>query len=653
MSDLAARPFPHLFQPIRLGRVEIRNRIVLTGHGTGMGRDLKPDDQMIAYYEERARGEVGLIMLGSQQVHPSSPGLTGLLCNYDDTIIPGLAAVAKAVQAHGAKIFGYLSHMGLASSARPTALWSASPTYEQKYGEVAHAMSVTEIAELVEAHASAAARCIEAGLDGIEVHCGHGLLLQQFLSPLTNRRDDAYGGSLENRVRFPIEVLVAVRNRIGPDVPLGIRCSGDELVDGGLTVDDMAAIVPLLVAAGDLDYADVSAGTDGDLVSNMLHEPPMGLAPAPFVATARRIKDAISVPVIHGTRVHTPNLAEAMLARGDADMAGMCRSLIADPHLPRKARTGRLAEITPCIGCEQACFGRLFRGRHISCVGNPVTGRERRYRDLEPASHPKRVLVVGGGPAGLEAARVAAARGHNVQLAEAGNWLGGRLDLARRPPGREEWARLVAHKVAAIYALGVDIRLGQCVDADFLRAQRPDVVVLATGAVFSPLPLPGVETAPILTVDEAVADPACVGARVLILDYLDRQPAIVTAIMLADLGRSVEIATPSFHIGQKLEIQNITYVYQRALGAGVRFRATSLATRFDGGTVTFMNPFSRLMTEAGPFDTILVAHPGHPHDELAIVLQDLAIPHRIIGDAYAPRDAEAAILEGLEAGAAI
>lgn len=195
--------FRHLFEPIRIGRAEIRNRIVLTGHGTGMGQDFKPNDQMIAYYARRAEGEVGLIMLGSQQVHPTSPGITNLLCNYDDGIIPGLRAVTAAVHRHGGRIFGYLSHMGLASSARPVALWSASNAYEQKYGEVAHAMSREEIEIVVEAFAAAAARCVEAGMDGVQVHCGHGLLLQQFLSPLTNFRDDEFGGVLENRVRFP------------------------------------------------------------------------------------------------------------------------------------------------------------------------------------------------------------------------------------------------------------------------------------------------------------------------------------------------------------------------------------------------------------------------------------------------------------------
>ena len=282
--------FPHLFAPARIGTLGLRNRLVLTGHGTGMGRDGGPDERMIAYYTARAAGGVGLIMLGSQQVHPTSPGITGLLTCYDDAAIPRLARLAAAVHAHGARIFGYLSHMGSATTARPVALWSASAVHEQKYGEVAHAMDAAEIAEIVAAFAASARRNLAAGMDGIEVHCGHGLLLQQFLSPLTNRRADGYGGSVENRARFPAEVLAAVRAEIGPGVPLGIRFSADELIEGGLDAAEMRRIVPLLVRAGALDFLDVSAGNDGDLVSNMLHEPPMGLPPAPFAELARAIR---------------------------------------------------------------------------------------------------------------------------------------------------------------------------------------------------------------------------------------------------------------------------------------------------------------------------------------------------------------------------
>ncbi len=648
-----ATAFQRLFSPVSIGRLVLRNRIVLTGHGTGMGQDHRPDEQMIAYYERRAEGEVGLIMLGSQQVHPSSPGITGLLCNVDDDIIPGLRAVGDAVHRHGGRVFGQLSHMGMAASARPAALWSASSVQEQKYGEVAHAMSVAEIEAVTAAFAAAAGRCIEAGLDGVQVQCGHGLLLHQFLSPLTNHRRDGYGGALHNRVRFAAEVLRATRRTIGDAVPLGIRCSGDELLDGGLTATDMAEIVPMLVAAGRLDYVDVSAGNDGDLVSNMRHEPPMGRPAAPFAAVARQIRAGLTVPVVHGTRIDTVERAEALLARGDADLVGMCRALIADPFLPAKARRGRGADIIPCVACEQACFGRLHRGLHISCVGNPATGRERAFAAVTATAAPRQVMVIGGGPAGIAAATEAARRGHKVTLIEASAALGGRMVLAGAPAGREEWRRLLTHGIAALAASGAALRLGLRADAALVRTLALDAVLIATGAAFERLALPGAATAPLISVDDAVADPARLGDAVLVIDRLDRQPGLVAAIMLAEHGRSVTIATPSLHVGLKLELQNLTEFYRRAYAAGVRMLSLASAVSFDGGRVVLRNPISGHSWIAGPFDSIVVASPGRACGGLADELAGSGLDIRTIGDAYAPRDIDAAILEGVTAGHAV
>lgn len=646
--------FKHLLDPIRIGGCDIRNRVCLTGHGTGMPTDGTPNDQMIAYYEERAKGEVGLIMLGSQQVHPSSPGITGLLCNYDDRIIPGLSRLARTVQRHGTRVFGYLSHMGFATSARPVPLWSASAGYEAKYGEVAHEMTVEEIEMIVEAHAAAAARCVEAGLDGIEIHCGHGLLVQQFLSPLSNHRTDAYGGSAENRARFATEILAAVRRRIGPDVPLGIRCSGDELVPGGLTGSDMADILPGLVTAGALNYVDVSAGSDGNLVSNMLHEPPMGLPPGPFRPLSRQIRDRLDVPVIHATRVHTAAFAEEMLAAGDADMAGMARALIADAHLPRKARLAQADTITPCIACEQACFGRLYRGRAISCIGTPATGREADLAAPAPAATRKRILVIGGGPAGMEAAAVAAQRGHHVVLLESADHLGGKLDLARRPVGRSEWARLIDFKAALLARRGVTIRTGMRASHAEIAAERPDHVILATGARARPYRLDGAPAGMVLSLEDAVLDWSLqqgrLGKRVLIVDELNRAPALAVALSLAQAGHETTLCTSAFHAGQNLEIQNLTYFQRECLADGVTFLSTVSPARVDAGEVIFENVLTRSETARLAVDTIVAALPGLPDNALVSTLTEMKIPHDVVGDAYAPRDTEAAILEGHKAG---
>lgn len=642
-----AEPLPLLWSPARIGRATLRNRFVLTGHGTGMGRDFRPDDQLVAYYEERAKGGVALIMLGSQQVHPTSPGITNLLCNYDDGIIPGLRRIADAVHRHGGLVFGYLSHMGLASSARPLPLWSASAVYDQKYGEVAHEMTEAEMAELVAAFCAAARRNIEAGLDGIEVHCGHGLLLNQFLSPLTNRRRDGFGGSAENRLRFPSWVLREVREAIGPDVPLGIRCSGDELIEGGLHLDEMKRIAVALVEAGGLDYVDVSAGNDGDAVSNMLHEPPMGLPAAPFAHLARGIRDVVTVPVIHGTRINNAAAGEALLAAGDADFVGMCRALIADPHLPNKARTGSLSAVNPCIACEQACLGRLHRGRHISCIGNPVTGRELQWADGRRAEKPRRLVVVGGGPAGLEAAGVASKLGHSVVLFEALSELGGKLNLARRAPTRQEWADLLDHKIGLVHERGVDVRTGHRAGVEDLLRERPDMIVIATGSRAARPSLPGADGERVFGVEEVLAG-AELGRRVIVLDFLNRQPGLTTACYLADRGHEVAIATDGTHVGHKLESQNLTFLYQQLMRRGVALLPHMAVTAIEGGDVRFRNSFTREPGISGGWDSIVLAYPGASEAGLARELEArrCEVPVSVIGDSYTPRDVEAAILEG-------
>lgn len=637
-------PHPRLLSPIQIGSVHIRNRICLTGHGTGMGRDFKPNDRQVAYYAERALGEVGLIMLGSQQVHPTSPGITNLLCNYDDGIIPGLARIARAVQAHGARIFGYLSHMGLASSARPFPLWSASAAYDQKYGEVAHAMTRAEMGVLVAAYRDAARRNMEAGLDGIEVHCGHGLLLHQFLSPGTNHRTDEYGGSLENRARFPSEVLAAVRDEIGPGVPLGIRISGDELTEGGFGLPDTRRIVPLLIAAGALDFVDVSAGNDGDIVSNMLHEPPMGLPDAPFVHLAHGLRKVAGVPVIHGTRIRNADVGERVLASGAADMVGMCRALIADPHLPRKAREGVAA--SPCVGCQQACFGRLHRGKPISCVGTPRTGREVEWPDLAPAGRPRRVVVVGAGPAGLEAAGVAAARGHQVTVLERDGQPGGRLRLAARAPGRQAWQELIDHKTAVAEANGALFRFNAAVTAGDVLAMEPDAVVLATGARPVLPALPGGDLPGVATVDDWLGGRFKPGRRVLVVDLLDRQPALTAALSLAQAGHEVTVVTAAAFVGAKLEPQTCVYLYQMLLPLGAVFVPHLQTVGFLPGGVATRHSFTRAAGSLLGFDGVVVAAPGQAEDSLFHAIQDQAFTLHQAGDCYTPRDVEAAILEG-------
>ena len=650
MTTTKSRFFPRLFEPIRIGSLDVRNRIVLTGHGTGMGRDFRPNEQLIRYYEERAKGGAGLLMIGSQQVHSTSPGITNLLCNYDESIIPGLRGICQAVHRHGAKLFGYLSHMGLATSARPRPLWSASGVYEQKYGEVAHAMTVEEIETIIEAFAAAATRNMEAGTDGIEIHVAHGLLLHQFLSPLTNKRTDDYGGSLENRLRFPVAVVQKVRRRIGCDVPLGVRVSGTELVPGGLSPEDMCEIVPLLVDAGRLDYVDVSVGNDGNIVSNMLHEPPMGLKPAPFAHLAKVIRGVVRVPVIHGTRIKDPAVGEQLLADGAADMVGMCRALIADPHLPNKARAGSSEDIVPCVACEQSCLGRLHRGLHISCVGNPVTGREIDWAGCAAADERRKVVVIGGGPAGMEAAIVAGRRGHDVIVYERQHLLGGQIVIASKASTRHEWKDLIRYKTGQLDKGGVRVRTGVEATARTVLDENPDAVVLATGSLSTRPDIPGIDAPHVVSDVDVLGGMTEVGERVLVIDHVNRQNGPTTACHLAELGRRVEIVTEGPFIGHKLETQNFSFQHQRLFRFGVVLTPHSSVAAIEPGRVIVRNEFTQEKRIIDEVDTVVLATPGCANDRLIPDLRDKVKGLYIIGDCLAPRDVEAAILEGHQAG---
>jgi 2,4-dienoyl-CoA reductase-like NADH-dependent reductase (Old Yellow Enzyme family) len=634
--------------PGRIGRLALRNRFVLTGHGTAMVSRGRATDQLIAYYAERAKGGVALIMLGTQQVHPTSPGLGHLIEGYDDSVIPELRAIADAIHAHGGRVFGYIGHFGAQAATRPHPPWSASAIYDETRGEVSHSMTEAEMEEIAEAHATAAARNIEAGLDGIEVHGGHGLLLQQFLSPLTNWRTDAWGGSLENRLRFPIAVIRAVRGRIGPDVPLGMRLSGDETVVGGLTVEDMHVIVPRLVAAAALDYVDISAGNDRHAVSNMLHHPPMGLPRRPYAAVAKAIRATVAVPVIHGTRIADVETAEALLADGEADFVGMCRALIADPHLPNKARDGRLGEIVPCVACEQACIGHLEKGRAISCVGNPRTSRETRWSAVTAAPLRRRILVVGAGPAGLEAGATAAERGHEVLVLEREAEPGGLLRLAALAPGRAEWGALIRHKVDRLEALGVTLRCGEEATVERVLDWRPDLVIAATGTRAGRPDLPGVAAQNVL-LHRGVFAGAQTEGTVLVVDMNHHQEGVSTALLLAERGCAVSVATRGARAGHQLETPNFTRAQQLLAERGIGTITDFALACIEGGQVIGHNVFTGAARRLGPYGTIVLVTPGEPDGKLTQAL-DGRVPIHRIGDCLALRDVEAAILDGHELG---
>ena len=489
------KAFPRLFSPGRIGALTLRNRIVMAP----MEKNLATTEgavtpRYVEYCERRAAGGAALILLESMYVDPLGQGHPCQLGIHDDALIPGYRRLVEACHRHEALVGAEIYFAGRETSAvvtgRQPVAPSPVPCAALTAGDVPRALTVPEIRALVEKFAEAAARATRAGFDVVEIHGAHGYLVGQFLSPYSNRRDDEYGGDAERRLRFPLEVIAAVRAAVGPAVPVLYRISADEHVPGGLGLDDVCAIVPRLEAAG-VDGIDVTAGI---YESAMWMVQPMEMTPGCLAPLSRALRARLRIPVSVAGRILDATVAERILEAGDADFVTLGRALHADPELPRKTREGRSDEICPCVGCL-TCSDLLGRKLPVLCLANTETAREREYA-IRPATRRLRIVVVGAGPAGLEAGRVLAWRGHVVTVLERGAEPGGQVLLARAVPGRAELAGLIAYLAGALTRAGGELRLGVDASVDVVLAGAPDVVVLATGARAGAPPIPGILDSP-------------------------------------------------------------------------------------------------------------------------------------------------------------
>ena len=446
-----AQQFPLLFTPFQLGKYTLQSRIVVTGHAANFYDSQKHPNEDYGYYlRERAKGGSGLVTLGNSSPHPTSPGSH---LNWDDGIIPKYRRIAELVHEFPVPVMVQLGHQGRRAgpgqrrtlngdflSVAPSAVPTPAFGYVQA---MPHEMSIDEVEEIVAAFARAAGRARSGGLDGVEIHVGGYDLMAQFLHHQSNHRRDKYGGTtLEERSIFMMEVLRGVRAALGPDLLLGVRLY-DDLVNYSIVYEDLKTIAQLLDASGLLDYLNIWIGTMPGERSVRHHVPPYYHAPGEFAWRPEGIKELVGLPVIGAGRINTPALAEKMLATGKMDLVGMVRELIADSHFPNKAKAGRVEDIRTCLACNQSCAGRQGLGLPITCIYNPVTGHEKIWADPGPAAVTKKVVVVGGGPAGMEAARVAAERGHQVVLFERSDRLGGMVKLAMLPPKRESYEEII------------------------------------------------------------------------------------------------------------------------------------------------------------------------------------------------------------------
>jgi len=644
-----------LFTPLALGPIRLGNRIVFSAHLTNYAQDGLPTEQHAAYYAERAKGGAGLIITEEHSTHPTDWPYEKLIHGFNPAVLEGYLRITEAVHAHGTPILAQLNHNGGQASSMYSRLpvWAPSPVPDPLFREVPKPVDEREIAQIVAGYADVAARCIAGGFDGVELQCSHSSIVRQFLSSATNHRDDRWGGPLEHRARLLLTLIDVVRDAIGADAALGVRLCGDELVENGTTIDEAVDVAVLVEATGKVDYLNTSIGVA--TASLFAIEASMAVRPGYALFIPSAIRRRVSLPVVGVGRFKDPLQADRALREGHCDLVGIVRGQIADADFARKARSGHADDVRLCLSCNQECVGRMGLNRWLGCIENPRTGHEVRARPAR-ARRPRRVVVVGAGPAGLQAAATAAARGHHVVVLERDSDLGGQVALAARVPGRAEFGDLVRNLVRELASLDVDVVTGVDADADAVESFGPDVVVAATGSLASlpwwsgnrPDGSPG-----LLDVCDVLRGEPIEGERVLVVDELGFHQATSVAELLADRGHHVEIASPSLVVGQDLGVTlDLEQFWVRATSKGIVQSTSTLVTALRPGGVEVQD----VRTGAAgrrDVDVVVLALPGIPNDALATSLRSRGREVLVVGDARAPRRAHAAVIDGARAGASL
>lgn len=651
--------FERLCSPITIRGCTFRNRIFSSGHQTLLAESGLAGVAFQAYHEARARGGAALIVTEAVAVHPTAFFNEAILLGYLDACVAGFRATAEAVHAHGCRIVGQLFHPGaevagmLPDGSRPVP-WGPSVYHQERYLVTARPMPSSLIEEIVAGYGDTAARMSEAGFDGVEVLASHGYLPSQFLNQRINKRDDAYGGSFENRMRLLTEIHDDVRRKVGDGKIVGLRISADEKTHLGLSEEDTLAVVRTLDRDGRFDYFNVTLGSSTTTAGATHIVPAMALVPGYVAPYAGRLKQVTSRPVFVVGRINQPQDAERILRDGQADMIGMTRAQICDPELANKIHAGSIDDIRACIACNQACIGHYAMEAPISCIQHPETGRELAYGQRVRAAVARRVLVVGGGPAGMKAAAVAAECGHRVTLCEKATRLGGQALLAQTLPGREEFGGIITNLQREMMRAGVVVRTGVEVTREMVQAEAVEVVIIATGATSFMPDILGREDGHVVDAWQVIRDEAKCGSRVVVADWRGDWIALGVAEKLARAGHSVRLVT----VANAAAVNVQYYVRDPWIGElsrlGVTFTHYARIYGVDIDTAYFQHVTTGDPIEFPGTDTLVVSY-GHQSETAlgdALTAEWDGEVH-IIGDALTPRTAEEAVLEGLKVASAI
>jgi len=635
-----------LFTPFRIKHLEIPNRIVMPGLASFLIEDDGTiTDKTIEHYRLRAAGGPGMVIVEACAVSPEGVVSPHQARIYDDRFVEGLAKIAQVMRAEGAVPAVQIHHGGRQTSSKVIKQKPLAPSplpCPTIRGDV-EPLTKEKIQELIHKFGDAAERAVQAGFDLIEIHGAHGYLINQFLSRFSNIREDEYGGDVEGRTKFALEIVREIRKRIGKDFPLSFKISAQEFVPNGLTVGESIKILKLLVKEG-IDVVQVSAGNDA--TPEWIAQP-MFMKKACLAGSAGAIKKALNIPVMAVGRINDPLVAERILAEGKADLVCMGRGLLADPELPKKAKEGRLEDIRTCIACN-TCMESIFRRGRVECLVNPVLGREKELV-FEPAKERKKVMVVGGGPGGLNVAWVAARRGHDVHLYEKQKFLGGQLLLGSITGYKKELLSLIEFQKRQINRFGVKLHLGQEVTPEMVDKEKPDVVILATGSSPSVPPVEGIDKPIVALYPEALNTGNFGDLKVVIIG--GGATGSEVALHLADQGCSVTIVEVLPKVGLQLESMTRKVLLQRLKSRGVRILTeTKLQQVKDNGVIVVGKEGKEAFLEA---DRVVVAIGTKPDNLLYEQIKSKGYEIHRIGDCLEPRSAKAAIYEGAVLGRSI